>query len=118
MAKYLALIYGDQRTWAAASPEWRERNAQRHEAFLASAGAAIVGGQELEPAENAVSVRTDRTGEPVATDGPFAEAKEVVGGYYLIDAPDLERAIELAKLVPEVADASSGVELRRIVEPG
>lgn len=118
MAKYLVLIYGDQQTWAETSPAWREENARRHEAFLAFAGDAVLGGEELEPAADAISLRTNGSGAIVATDGPFAESKEVVGGYYLLDAPDLERAIELARLVPEVADASSGVEIRRIVGEG
>jgi hypothetical protein len=114
MARYLVLIYGDEQTWLAASPEWEETNAEGHRIFNAEAGAAVVGGNELEGTASAVSLRGDASGRLMRTDGPFLESKEVIGGYYLLDAPDLEAAVRLASRIPEASAPSSGVEIRAI----
>lgn len=115
MAKYLVLIYGDAQTWADASEEWEKENARGHEAFAAEAGRALIGGYELEPTTLATTLRPDSSGRPVPTDGPFLETKEVIGGYYLLDAPDLDEAIRLASLIPEASAPTSGVEIRPVV---
>jgi len=115
MAKYLVLIYGDAATWAAASPEWERENAEGHRRFNAAAGRAVLGGAELEPVAKATTVRAKSGGRPRATDGPFLESKEVVGGYYLLDAPDIDAAVALAEQIPEASAPSSGVEIRAIV---
>ena len=115
MAKYLVLIYGNEQTWAEAPAAWHEANAAVHGAFHASAGAAILGANELEPTTRAVSVRRGPAGRPSVTDGPFLETKEVVGGYYLLDAPDLGEAVRLASQLPEATAAHGGVEIRPIV---
>ena len=93
MTKYLVLIYGDEQTWAEAPVAWQEANAAKHQAFINSARPSILGVNELEPAARAISVRRGRSGKPSVTDGPFLETKEVIGGYYLLDAPDLAEAI-------------------------
>lgn len=118
MAKYLVLIYGSEQTWADAPAAWQEANAARHQAFIESARPSILAVNELEPAARAVSVRRGRSGKPTATDGPFLETKEVVGGYYLLDARDLAEAIRLAGQIPEATDTHGGVEIRAIVDPG
>jgi hypothetical protein len=114
MAKYLVLIWGDERRWAEASDEWQDENAARHKAFNAEAGAAVVGGNELEPTAAAVSLRPGDDGRVMATDGPFLETKEVIGGYYILDAPTLAAASDLAGRIPEASTPFSGVEIRPI----
>ena len=113
MARYLVLIYGDERAWAAAPKAWHEANERAHGAFHRAAGAAIVSANELEPAARAVSIRRGPAG-PSATDGPFIEAKEVVGGYYVLEAPDLAEAVRLAGQLPEATAEHGGVEVRPI----
>ncbi|HEY2299583.1 MAG TPA: YciI family protein [Jatrophihabitans sp.] len=114
MAKYLVLIYGDEQTWLNASSEWEATNAAGHRAFNVEAGRAVVGGDELEGTAAAVSLRGDAAGGFIKTDGPFLETKEVLGGYYLLDAHDLEGAVRLASRIPEASSPFSGVEIRPI----
>jgi hypothetical protein len=114
MARYLVLIYGDEQAWADAPPAWHAANTARHEAFHATAGAAIISAQELEPANKAVSVRRSRAGRPAVTDGPFMDTKEVIGGYYVLEAATLEEAVELAGQLPEATAEQGGVEIRPI----
>jgi hypothetical protein len=114
MAKYLILIYGDERIWEAWSADEQRANGDAHAAFNAAAGDAVLGGHELKPSDTATSVRADPTGGQTVTDGPFLETKEVLGGYYLVEAANLDDAIALAKRLPEAAAPSSGVEIRPI----
>jgi hypothetical protein len=114
MAKYLVLIYGNEATWASEPPAWHEANEIRHQAFIARAGQAIVGANELESTARAVSVRGSKSGKPIVTDGPFTETKEIVGGYYLLEAADREEAIKLACQIPEATGTHGGVEIRPI----
>ena len=114
--KYLVLIYGNEETWAAQPPAWHKANAARHGALIAAAGPAILGANELEPPSRAVSIRRGPAGKPSVTDGPFQETKEIVGGYYLLEAPDREEAIRLASQIPEATDTHGGVEIWPIVD--
>ena len=66
----------------------------------------------MEPTTTATSIRTSLGGDVTVTDGPFAETKEALGGYYLIEAPDLDAAIALAKKVPA---RFGGVEVRPVM---
>ena len=75
----------------------------------------VVGGGRLQPADSATTVRRER-GETLITDGPFADTKEVFGGYYLVDADDLDAALEIAGRIPAVRLGGS-VEVRPMVEP-
>jgi hypothetical protein len=118
MAKFLALIYGDEQRWAEASPQWHQENGDRHDAFHVAAGAAIIGGDELESSAKAITVRLDAQGRPSTTDGPFLETKEVIGGYYLLEAVDLDEAIRLARQIPEASTPFSGVEIRPVMQSG
>jgi hypothetical protein len=115
MPKYLVLIYGDEAAWAAASAEWQQANEEAHRQFNAAAGSAVLGGAELEPTAKAVTVRLNSGGRTQATDGPFLETKEVVGGYYLLEAADMAEAVRLAEQIPEASAPTSGVEIRAVV---
>ena len=112
MAKYLLLIYGDEKEWADTGPAERARIEAGHRRFAEAAGTAVLGGHELMPATTATTLRQG----PTVTDGPFPETKEVLGGYYVLEAADLDAAIALAGLLPEVAVPHSGVEIRPIQE--
>jgi hypothetical protein len=99
--EFALLIYGDEKAWQAASPEERRQTFAEHERFsamLAEKG-AIRGGAELEPTERARTIRR-RGDELGVTDGPFAETAEQFAGFYLVEAPDIDAAVELAKALP------------------
>lgn len=108
MPNYLLAIYGDE----SASPQsgGAEVSAAYRE-FMERRSGALRGGAALEPGSTARSVRSDETGGFAITDGPFAEAKEVLGGYYVIEAADLEAALAIAQEVPA---PFGGVEVRPI----
>jgi len=118
MAKYLLLIHGDEREWAAMSPQQWEELAEGHRALTSAAENAVLDTHELEPPNLATTLRADATGRLTITDGPFLETKEAVGGYYLIEAADLDEVIALASLLYEVRAGHSGVEIRPVVERG
>ncbi len=110
MSKYLILIYEDEAAYATASPEVMAEVMQAHDDFSAGVeplGAKLLGGEALELTPTATSVR----GGSEVTDGPFAETKEALGGYYLIDAPDLDTALAVAKSCPA---RFGGVEVRPV----
>lgn len=115
--EYALLIYGDEKVWAGRTDEERRELTARHDTFarmLVRRG-AMRGGKELALAGNATTLRRQRESVEDAvsvTDGPFAETAEVLGGFYLIEAADLDEAIALAKELPELV-----VEIRPIV-PG
>jgi hypothetical protein len=107
--KVLALIYGSEEKWDALTPDEREELGAKHRAFAAVAAARLISGAELAPTRASTTVRL-RDGQTVVTDGPFAETKEVVGGFYLLDCSSLEEAADLAS---QLAEASTGaIELR------
>ncbi len=115
MARFMLLIKGDHEAWEDMSPEEQARIEEGHHSFAAAAGTAILDGGELDG--RATSVRSRHGGDPEVTDGPFTQADEVVGGYYLLETPDLDRAIHLAALLPEAhAPYRAGVEIRELVE--
>ncbi|MGP3964093.1 YciI family protein [Nonomuraea sp. 3N208] len=106
--RYVLLMYGDESDWA--GPAGRRYAA--HDAFieLLKSRGAYVDGEEVNGPRRAVTLRKE-SGEVLRTDGPFAETAEQVGGFYLIEARDLDEAIELAKQCPERI-----VEVRPVVE--
>ncbi len=112
MAKYAILIYEDEAAYAAGGAELFGEVMEAHGAFSQQAGAAIVGGEALQPTATATSLRTDGSGEVTVTDGAFAETKEALGGFYLIEAEDLDAAIAIAKTCPA---ALGGVEVRPVM---
>jgi hypothetical protein len=112
MAQYLILIYGDEARWAGAGDAINERAMKGHTKFGEDNAAALLGGNALQPTSTATSIRTGDSGEVSVTDGPFAETKEALGGYYLVEAADLDAAIAIAKEVPA---EFGGVEVRPIM---
>jgi hypothetical protein len=118
MAKYMILIYGDASQWDLMTDDQKKAHDAAHEAFAAVAGTRIIDGQELELAPMATSLRLDPSGRLNITDGPFLEAKEALGGYYLLEAADLDEVLSLTKLLPEVQATHSGVEIRPVVDHG
>jgi hypothetical protein len=91
-----------------------EQNAVMGEYFAISELPEVTAGAQLQPAETATTVRV-QDGEALTTDGPFAATKEVLGGYYLVEADDLDRALEIAARIP-AARLGGAVEVRPVVE--
>lgn len=118
MPKYMILIYGDEERWAAMSRDERRQLDEAHRAFAAAAGSAVLDGQELEPTSAATTLRADPAGPIMRTDGPFAETKEVVGGYYLLEAAGLDDVVALASRLHEVSAGHGRVEIRPVVDHG
>jgi hypothetical protein len=109
--KYLALIYADERRWDALPESERAAMEDRYRAFADEAGGAgkLAGGSELAPTSAATTVRV-RSDETIVSDGPFAETKEALGGYFVLDCDSLEEAVALAARIPGAAHG--GVEVR------
>ncbi len=112
MSQYLILIYDDEVAYQEADEERNGHIMSGHQAFGEKNAAAIVGGNALQPTTTATTVRPDGADGFTVTDGPFAETKEALGGYYLVEAADLDEAIELAKQIPVLA---GGLEVRPIM---
>ncbi len=116
MPKYAALIYGPADTQG--TPEELERVMDEYNEFGETAGAAgvIAGGEALHDTNTATTIHipTGKGGEPVFTDGPFAETKEVLGGFYLLDVADLDEALKWAQQIPGAWYGR--VEVRPVVE--
>jgi len=111
MAQYLILVYEQEAPYAEMDAAGHQAVLEAHGRFagqVSELGGTILGGNALEPSSTATTVRND-----IVTDGPFAETKEVLGGYYLIEARDLDHALEIAKLCPA---AYGGVEVRPIMD--
>ncbi len=111
--RYALLICSDEKAMMAATPEegaemtaryfqWQEEMTER---------GVLQGGERLRPTTDATTVRV-RSGETLTSDGPFAETKEQVGGFYLVDCKDLDEAIEIAAKIPSAAVGS--IEVRPI----
>jgi len=111
MAQYMVLIYEDEKSWFEGDPAEIEKGMQAHGEFAQAVGERLTGGKALQPTTTATTIRKDGAGGFTVTDGPFVESKEALGGYYLIEAADLDEAIELAKQVPA---PFGGVELRPV----
>ena len=103
--KYFVLLagMGEMKPWDELTPEEQNASMAEHVAFdeacATQPGVDIVGGEALGDGSTATTLRT-RGGELTITDGPFAEAAEQIGGYYVLDAPDLDTVIELCKILP------------------
>src|SRR6202050_1704743 len=112
MAEYLILIYGDEEALGKGGAESVNVMMKGHQEFGERNAAALRGGNALQPTATATSVRENASGGFVVTDGAFAETKEALGGYYLVEAADLDAAIAVAKEVPA---EFGGVEGRPIM---
>jgi len=96
--KYMLLIYGDPTNFDPAEGDAMMAEYMKFTSAILESG-EMVGGDPLEGPETATAVRL-RDGKRSTTDGPFAETKEVLGGYYIVDVKDLDRALELAAQIP------------------
>jgi hypothetical protein len=109
--KYILLIYGDEGEWTSWPKEELAKVYEQHGAYSEAMTKAGVmrGGYELQPVATATSLRFTN-GKPKTFDGPFAETKEQLGGYYIIEVDTLDQAIEWAGKMP--AMNSGTVEIR------
>ena len=113
--KYMLLIYHDDTDWANSSEAERQEIYREYRQLiedLRSRGNYLAG-NELQPASTASSVRV-RDGKPLVTDGPFAETREQVGGFFMIEAKDVQEATSIAARIPSAR--VGGIEVRPVAE--
>lgn len=116
--KYFVLLVdgGEEPAWDSLTPEQQEAAMAQHGAFADACesrdGVEIVGGEALGDGSTATTLRT-RNGEMTVTDGPFAEAAEQIGGYYVVDAPDLDTLVELCRILP-----AYDIDIRPVLDIG
>ncbi len=113
--KYMLLIHDDEQAWGKLSESERQLIFGEYGQFtqqIKSSGHYLAGAQ-LQPTSTATSVRV-RNGKRLLTDGPFAETREQLGGYYLVDAKDLDDAIDIAARIPSARLGT--VEVRPVVD--
>ena len=113
--QYMLLIYNDENAWAALPEADRGEIVGEYFAFTGEIrdSGNFVDGAPLHPTSTATAVRV-RSGETLVTDGPFAETKEQLGGFYLVECKDLDEAIEVASKIPGATHGS--IEVRPIWE--
>lgn len=114
--QYMVLIYDDERRWVDAPEAVVRQTLAAYGAYaerLAQAG-VLRGGSELAPTTSATTLRV-RGGKVLATDGPFAETREQLGGYYLIEAKDLDEAVKIAARIPDAKIANGCIEIRPVM---
>jgi hypothetical protein len=113
--KYMMILAGEEGGMEDASPEEMKAVMDRWSAYgqeLVDAG-AFIAGEGLQESATATTVRISDSGERLVTDGPFAETKEQVGGFYLIECENLDQALEWAKKVPL---QGGGIEVRPVMD--
>jgi hypothetical protein len=110
MAQYAVLIYSPAPADPMSIPPDYAALLERYPAQVEELGGQIVTGFALQPSTTATAIRGD-----IVTDGPFVEAKEVVAGFFILEAPDLDVALRIAKLNPATQDG--GVEVRPLFFP-
>ena len=111
MSKYVILIHEREADYATMTPEGWASLVDAHGAFTKAVpdlGGQIVGGEALQPTNTARSIRSGEV-----TDGPFVESKEALLGYYVVEARDLDHAVEIGKLAPA---SFGGVEVRPVLD--
>jgi hypothetical protein len=114
--RYLCLIYGDEKAPEVPGVSDWDSMMKTHNAFSEEAGPAgvLLGGEALQPTTTATTIR-EKGDEQVITDGPFAETKEQLGGYYIIQADNLDEALKWAEKIPHPGGC---IEVRPIIEFG
>jgi hypothetical protein len=112
--KYMIQLYGNQSREEFEALSEQERKAIYAEWGVVRDAPGVTPGSELGPPETATTVRV-RDGQTLSTDGPFAETKEALGGYFTLEADDLDAAIELAARIP-TARLGGAIEIRPVVE--
>jgi hypothetical protein len=113
--KYALLLYTDHDEWERTPAETQQRILQEYVALdeVMKAKGILAGGEGLEAVSTATTVRV-RDGKRSVTDGPFAETKEALGGFYVIECENLDEAIEWAAQVPDARQGS--VEIRPVID--
>ena len=113
--RYMLLICTDEERDAALSEEEGAARFAQYGQWMEEVGGRglLQGGERLHPTSDATIVQV-RDGETLTSDGPFAETKEQIGGYFIVDCKDLDQAIEIAAKIPGAADGS--IEVRPIWE--
>lgn len=116
MTQYMFLIYGDEAAFRETPPtpeQWQAMMVahQEFQSGVNANGGQILGGEALAPTSAATTVRPQPDGDALVTDGPFAETKEALGGFYVVEAADLDAALAFAKALP----TSGCVEVRPVV---
>ena len=111
--KYLMMIYGEEAQMAQVAPEQMQQIVAAYGAYTSEVKEkkVYVGGERLRPVSSATTVRV-RDGKASVTDGPFAETKEQLAGYYMLDCRDLDEAIDYASKIPGAKSGS--IEIRPI----
>jgi hypothetical protein len=112
--QYMLLIYSGEATSEFENLSEAEQNGIMGEYFAISETPGVTGGNQLQPSDTATTVRV-QDGQALTTDGPFATTKEVLGGYYLLEADNLDAALEIAARIP-AARLGGSVEVRPVVE--
>ena len=110
--KYMLLVYGNEQAWDDTYREKCYAESLQLVDQLKSAGQYLASAP-LHPTSTATSVQV-REGKRLVTDGPFAETREQLGGYYLVDAPDLDAAIDIAARIPPARAGT--IEIRPVIE--
>jgi hypothetical protein len=112
--QYMLLIYDNEKNMPAVTPGARREMMASYQQFTDSIkkSGQFKAGDALQPTATATTVRV-RDGKKLHSDGPFAETKEQLGGYYLVEAKDLDEAIELAARIPSAKTGS--IEVRPVV---
>jgi hypothetical protein len=116
MAQYLLLIYENESGYEHPTPELWNQLMEAHGKFaqaVVEQGGKILGGEALQPTATATSIRGGSDGDQVVTDGPFVETKEALGGFYLVEAADLDQAISFGKQCPA---PFGGIEVRPVMD--
>jgi hypothetical protein len=112
--QYMLLIYSNEAPTEFENLSEDEQKAIMGEYYAISETPGVSGGNQLQPSETATTVRV-QDGQALTTDGPFATTKEVLGGYYLLEADNLDTALELAARIP-AARLGGAIEVRPVVE--
>jgi hypothetical protein len=112
--QYMLLIYGSETGWESRAAEERKAIYEEYDALSRELREqrALVSSHELQPTATATSVKV-RDGKTLVTDGPFAETKEALGGYYLVEVESIDEAIEWAARIPSARDGT--IEVRPVV---
>jgi hypothetical protein len=113
MSKYLVLIYGTEPAPEEPVDPGVRAEYDKHWTFLAKRQENILAGEGLQPTATSTSMRKDASGTYAVTDGPFVETKEALAGFYLLEADDLDAAIELAREIPA---PRGGLEIRPVMD--
>jgi hypothetical protein len=110
--QYLLLIYEDEKRWATMSEATQGAEVAEYRAFGKEFREHIKGGNALQPTATATTLRV-RNGKRLTSDGPFAETKEHLGGYYLVEAANLDEALAMGEKIPSARSGS--IEVRPVM---